>query len=159
AGMEEIEFDRLGDIRLQRPDGFRSARGQYGDARLREMALEAPHRRKGDDAIADVVELDDEDFANFVAVERVAAGDQEAVRFGVRREIVLMAREMRVEIRVAGQEKIAPFAGEGGGVVDVRHRSAADGLIMDQAGMWRVDGNEPFAARAQAIIEVIVDDE
>src|SRR5207248_3847403 len=70
AGMEEIELDRLRDTGLHRPDGFRGPRGQDGDPRFGEMPLQTPYRRERDEAIADVVELDDQDLADIIAIER-----------------------------------------------------------------------------------------
>src|SRR5207237_3323243 len=97
AGMEEIELDRLRDTRLHRPNGFRGPRGQDGDPRLGEMPLQTPHRRERDEAIADVVELEKQDLADVIAIERRPAGNQDAVWFAVGRKIVLMAREMRAQ--------------------------------------------------------------
>ena len=141
--MEEIELDRLGDARLQRPYGLRGARGQDGDPCIRETLLQAAQRRKGDDAIADMVELDHQDFADFVALQHRPASDQHLVRLAVGREIVLVPRQMRAEKRVAGEKQVAPFAVEDGGIVLVGHAGTADGLVMDESRVRRENRHAP----------------
>src|SRR5436309_4791820 len=54
ARVEEIELDRLGDARFQRPHRLRGTRGQDAYPRLREALLQAPQCREGNDAVADV---------------------------------------------------------------------------------------------------------
>src|SRR5205823_5526698 len=66
-GVKEVELDRAVDIRLQRPYRPRGVRRQNRDARVGKMPLQAADRRKRDDAVADVVELDDENAADVVA--------------------------------------------------------------------------------------------
>src|SRR5712691_6405345 len=97
-----------------------------------EQLLQPADRRKRDDAIADMVELDDEDLANFVASQRRPAGDQELRRLVVYRKIVMVLGQMRAEIRVACEEEIAPFAVEDGSIVIVVERGPADRLVMNE---------------------------
>src|SRR5260370_23340125 len=123
-----------------------------------EQLLESADRRKRDDAIADMVELDDEDLANFVASQRRPAGDQEVRRLVVDREIVMVLGQMRTEIRIARKEEIAPFAVEDHCIVIIVERSPADRLVMNQRGMRSVNGKQALLPSAQRIVEVVVDD-
>src|SRR3977135_2641588 len=82
-----------------------------------------------------MVELDDQDFADLVALQYLPTGHQNLVRLAIGREIFLVWREMRVEKRVSGQKEVAPFAVEHGGIVLVRHPGSADRLVMDQPGV------------------------
>src|SRR5260370_31875926 len=104
-----------------------------------EQLLQSADRRKRDDAIADMVELDDENLANFIAAQRRPAGDQELRRLVVDREIVMVLRQMRAEIRIAGKKEIAPFPVEDRRIVIVVERGPADRLVMNERGMRRIN--------------------
>ena len=72
--------------------------------------------------------------------------------------IVGMARQMRVEERIARGEHAAPFPGEAGRVEILRHGFPAGEFMMDQRRARRVDRAQPGAMGAQAEIQVVVDD-
>ena len=74
------------------------------------------------------------------------------------RKVVMVFRQMRVEIRIAGDKDMPPFALEHGGVVFVVEGGAADHLVMDQRRVRGIDVEEPALPGAQAIIDIVVDD-
>ena len=106
-----------------------------------------------------MVELDHQDFADFVALQHRPASDQHLVRLAVGREIVLVPRQMRAEKRVAGEKQVTPFAVEDGGIVLVGHAGTADRLVMNETSMRGEHRIEPLFADPQAVIEIVVDDE
>src|SRR5439155_23698480 len=126
ARVKELELDRLLDARLVGPDGLRGTRGQHRDPRLRKMPLEAPHGGKGNDAGADMVELDDEDLAYAVSVNERPAGNRKLRRLMLHGKVVVVLRQAGVKKRVAADKDMPPFALEHRGVELVVEGGAAD---------------------------------
>src|SRR5260370_39964173 len=98
------------------------------------MLLQAPHRRKGDDAIADMVKLDGEDLADAVALDERAAGDGKLRRLVLDGKVVVLLRQTGVKKRIARDKDVPPFAVEGGRIVGVVEGGPADHLGVDQRG-------------------------
>src|SRR4029077_20871515 len=88
AGVKKIKLDCRLDAWLQRPHRARGMRGQDRDAGVGEMLLQTPDRGECDDAVADVVELDDEDPADLIAWEYRSAGHQQPGRLVIDRKVV-----------------------------------------------------------------------
>src|SRR5207302_8220351 len=103
------------------------------------MPLEAPNGGNGSDAVADMVELDDEDLADAVPINEWPTGNRQLRRFMLDGKVVVVPRQTGVEKRVAGDKDMPPFVLERGGVVRVVEGSAADHFMVDQGGVRDID--------------------
>jgi hypothetical protein len=86
--VKEIEVDGLSDAWFHRPDRPRGGGGQHRDAGIGKMLLQPAHRGKRGNAITDVIELDDEDPANLVPVDRRPTADHNLRRLVIDDQIV-----------------------------------------------------------------------
>ena len=79
-------------------------------------------------------------------------------RLVVRAVVVGVARQTRVEVGIAGGEQRAPPRLEVPQIEDILQPVAAGRLVVHQRGVWREHDQLPGAMRAQAEVEVVVDD-
>ena len=113
---------------------------------------------KGNDAIADMVELDDEDPADLAAQEGRPAGHHQPGRLWLDREIIVVLRQMRMKKRIARDKDMPPLGIENHRIVFIFERRPADHLMVDQPGVRGVDVEQAALPGAQAIIDIVVDD-
>ncbi len=156
--VKEVELDRAVERRLQFRQRERGLRAKHMQLRVRETLFQPPQRGHRRHEIADMVELGREDTPHAAPRDQRMAGVDRLGGFRFGRPSVRILREIAIEIRVALQHHGAPVGEKIGLVVDVGHLRAAREFVVNERRVRREHHELPRAARAQAVIDVVVHD-